>query len=191
MQLLKNKVPITQIHSCHLLDYEDKLMSAILSHCHYTMQAGEAHTVAYDFRSLQKHIRDKFIYGKPMILSDIPKVVYRRGIHTTDIFEAVRSKVKPQVRLAMHFRREMTICCCCCCHCCSLQEKIESQTRKEILAELPSPAHLRANLDVIDTVLGFLSSGGGKPSKSLGKYIEKVLKMRKGSFSKKVMVALF
>ena len=163
-------------------------MVAILSHCHYTVQAGEAHCVAYDFRSLQKHIRDKFIYGKPMILSDIPKVVYRRGIHTTDIFEAVRSKVKPQVRLTRHLSRKNYLLLLLSL---LLQEKIESRSRKEILAELPSPVHLRANLDVIDTVLGFLSSGGGKPSKSLGKYIEKVLKMRKGSFSKKVMVALF
>jgi len=72
------------------------------------------------------------------------------------------------------------------CFCCKLQEKIYSQTRKEVLAELTTPALLRANLDVIDTLLGFLSSEGGKPDKFLGKYIEKVLKMRKGSFSKKV-----
>jgi len=58
------------------------------------MRAGEAHIVKYDYRSLQKYILDKFIYGKPIILSDIPMVVYRRGIHSTDTFEAVRNKVK-------------------------------------------------------------------------------------------------
>ena len=90
-------MPITHIHQCHLLDYEDQIMSVILSHCHYSLRAGEAHTVKYDHQSLQKHILDKFIYGKPTILSDIPQVVYRTDIHTIDTFEAVRNKVKPQV----------------------------------------------------------------------------------------------
>ena len=98
MQWLKNEVPITQIHSCHLLDYEDQIISVVLSHCHYSLRAGEGHTVTYDYQSLQKHILDKFVYGKPIILSDIPKVIYRNDIHTTDTFEAVQNKVKPQVR---------------------------------------------------------------------------------------------
>ena len=99
MQWLKNEVPITQIQSCHLLDYEEQIISVVLSHCHYSLRAGEGHKVTYDHQSLQKHILDKFVCGKPIILSDIPKVVYRKDIHTTDTFEAVRNKVKPQVRL--------------------------------------------------------------------------------------------
>ena len=98
-QLWKNEVPISQIQGCHLLDYENQIISMILSHTHYSLHTGEAHTVTYDLKSLQKHILDKFIYGKPIILSDIPEVVYRNDIHTTDTFEAVRSKVKPQVSL--------------------------------------------------------------------------------------------
>ena len=58
--------------------------------------------------------------------------------------------------------------------------------QKEILAELHTPDALQANLDVIDVVLGFLSSGGGKPNKPLGDYIGKVLRMPKQSFSRKV-----
>ncbi len=79
------------------MDYEDQILTVILSHCHYSLRAGEAHTVTYEFQSLQKHILDKFIYGKPTILSDIPQVGYRTDIHTTATFEAVRNKVKPQV----------------------------------------------------------------------------------------------
>ena len=97
MKWLKNDVPIAHIHQCHLLDYENKIISVVLSHCHYSLLAGEAHNVKYDYQSLQKHILDKFIHGKPMILSDIPQVVYRNDIHTTLTFEAVREKVKPQV----------------------------------------------------------------------------------------------
>lgn len=63
--------------------------------------------------------------------------------------------------------------------------------QKEILAELCTPDALRANLDVIDIVLGFLSSSGGKPSKPLGDYIGKVLKMQKTIFSRKVCYNFF
>ena len=94
---LKNDVPITHIHPCHLLDYEDQIVSVVLSHCHYSLCVGKAHSVEYNYQTLQKHILDKFIHGKPMILSDIPQVVYRTDIHTTAMFEAVRNKVKDQV----------------------------------------------------------------------------------------------
>ena len=97
----KNKVPIAQIHRCHLLDYEHQITAVILSHCHYSLRAGEAHKVKYDYQSLQKNILDKFIYGKPIIVSDIPEVVFRSDIHTTDTFESVRDKVKPQVSVVI------------------------------------------------------------------------------------------
>ncbi len=96
-QLLKNEVPITHIHQCHVLDYEHQIISVVISHCHYSLRMGEAHTVKYDYRSLQKHILDKFIHGKPTILSDIPQVVYKKDIHSTATFAAIRAKVKPQV----------------------------------------------------------------------------------------------
>lgn len=59
--------------------------------------------------------------------------------------------------------------------------------RVEIVMELQSPAQLRQSLDVVEIVLGFISSGGGKPDRSLGVYIEQTLKM-KGRFSEKVCV---
>jgi hypothetical protein len=64
--------------------------------------------------------------------------------------------------------------------------------QREILAELRTPDRLRENLDVVDIVLGFLSSGGGKPDKLLGEYVDRVLKMKRRPFSQKVMrVELF
>lgn len=57
---------------------------------------------------------------------------------------------------------------------------------KEILAELRTLDRLRENLDVVDIVLGFLSSGGGRAEKRLGEYIDKVLIMKKRPFSRKV-----
>ena len=44
---------------------------------------------------------------------------------------------------------------------------------------------LRSNLDVVEIVIGFLSSGGGRTDKLLAEYI-RTLKMPKKSFSKKV-----
>ena len=60
------------------------------------------------------------------------------------------------------------------------------EERKAILKELRTPDRLRENLDVVDIVLGFLSSGGAKAEKPLGDYIDKVLKMKQRSFSVQV-----
>lgn len=59
------------------------------------------------------------------------------------------------------------------------------EAQKEIIRELRTPDRIRENLDVVDIVLGFLSSGGGKADKPLGEYILRVLKMKK-PFSSKV-----
>lgn len=45
-------------------------------------------------------------------------------------------------------------------------------------------------LDIVDIVMGFLSSGGGSADKPLGEYVEKVLKMRTRNFSEKVNTVL-
>ena len=58
--------------------------------------------------------------------------------------------------------------------------------RQDIIAELRTPDRLREALDVVEIVLGFLSSGGGKADKLLGEYIDKTLKMKKRRFSQKV-----
>ncbi len=60
-----------------------------------------------------------------------------------------------------------------------MQERLELEVQREILAELRTPDRLRENLDVVDIVIGFLSSGGGKAEKPLGDYIHRVLKMKK------------
>lgn len=55
----------------------------------------------------------------------------------------------------------------------------------EILQELRSPDELCRSLDVVDIVLGFLTSTGGKPKTRLLTYLKK-LKMDDKAFSKKV-----
>lgn len=93
-----HEVPITQVHRCHLVDYEQHIIPVVLSHCTYSLKLGEAHNVQYDHNALEKHILDKFIHGKPIILADNLQVVYRTDVYTTVTFDAVRKKVTPQVR---------------------------------------------------------------------------------------------
>ena len=71
--------------------------------------------------------------------------------------------------------------------CYYLQMDLDSHIRREILAELSTPDRLRESLDVIDIVIGFLSSAGSvEANTDLGDYIDKILRMKKKPFSKKV-----
>ena len=67
-----------------------------------------------------------------------------------------------------------------------LQEQLNPRFKREILAELRTSDRLRGALDVVEIVLGFLSSGGGKADRPLGEYIDKILKMKTRPFSSKV-----
>ena len=67
-----------------------------------------------------------------------------------------------------------------------LQEQLNPRVKQEILAELRTSDRLREALDVVEIVLGFLSSGGGRADKPLGDYIDKLLKMKRRPFSSKV-----
>ena len=67
-----------------------------------------------------------------------------------------------------------------------MQVKLEQTVRQAIIAELKTPHLLRESLDVMEIVLGFLSSGGGRVDKKLGDYIDKTLKMKNRLFSKEV-----
>ncbi len=93
----EHKIPITHIHRGHLLEYEHHLQSVIVSHCRYSLTVGSGQNVKYDLPALEKHILDRFIYGKPVILLDIPNVAYRKDIYTVETFLEIQRKVKPQV----------------------------------------------------------------------------------------------
>ena len=93
----KHKVPASQIQSCHLLDYEHQILSIVLSHCHYSLEHGKGQNVSYDLQALEKNIVDRFIHGKPLILLEIPQVVYRKDVYTAKAFASIRKNIKPQV----------------------------------------------------------------------------------------------
>ncbi len=62
---------------------------------------------------------------------------------------------------------------------------IPARQQQEILLDLCTVDRLRKTLDIVDIILGFLSSGGGNPGTPLGVYINNTLKMRM-YFSEKV-----
>ena len=66
------------------------------------------------------------------------------------------------------------------------QEILPRKVKNDIIAELCTPDRLRTTLDVIEIVLGFLSSSGGMADRSLGVYIDKTLKMKSRHFSQEV-----
>jgi hypothetical protein len=70
----------------------------------------------------------------------------------------------------------------------TLQEPLSAREKQEILSELRTSDRLREALDVVEIVLGFLSSGGGRAEKPLGEYIDKMLKMKRRPFSSKVLL---
>jgi len=49
--------------------------------------------ITYDLPALEKQLLDWFIHGKPLILSDIPQVAYRKDVYTAATFAAVRKNV--------------------------------------------------------------------------------------------------
>eukprot|EP00731_Ephydatia_muelleri_P016208 Em0009g632a len=112
--------------------------------------------VKYDFAALEKHIVDRFIYGKPHIMLMIPAVVFKEDRFTAATFGAIRRKVA--------------------------QESLSQDRQEQIVAEL-SQTHkytLKDALDAVEIIIRFLSSGGNsKSEKSLGEYAEKALKMDK------------
>ena len=60
-----------------------------------------------------------------------------------------------------------------------------ARVQMDILRELGPPDRLRKSLDVVEIVLGFLTSGGGNAKTSLKSYLKK-LKMERKPFSEKV-----
>lgn len=94
----KRSVLLTHLQQCHLIDHEQQLLSIILSHCNYSLEVGKGRSVLYNYEALEKHILDRFIYGKPSIeVTEIPHVLYQNDICTRVTFGAIRRKVNPQV----------------------------------------------------------------------------------------------
>ena len=69
--------------------------------------------------------------------------------------------------------------------------KLSAKVQKEIISELQTMQQLQEVLDVVEIVMGFLSSGGAKAVKSLKDYIKTTLKMEHKFSSKKASIISF
>ena len=153
---------------------------------------GKGQDVSYDLPALEKHLLDRFIHGKPFILSDIPQVVYRKDVYTAVTFAAVRKKVDPQVsRQKTNYKSKILLLFFTFLSSPPTQTSLPPRMQQEILQELRTPDRLRETLDVVDIVLGFLSSGGGRADQPLKGYVDQTLKMKRRPFSEKVSKTLF
>ena len=73
----------------------------------------------------------------------------------------------------------------------NMQLKLLPKVQKEIISELQTMQQLQEILDVVEIVMGFLSSGGANAKKSLKDYIKTTLKMEHKFSSKKVSIISF
>ena len=77
-------------------------MPIILSHCQYSLKYGQGQNVEYDLPALEKHLIDRFVHGKPILLLEVPQVVYKKDVYSGTSLANIRKKVKPQVLLHVH-----------------------------------------------------------------------------------------
>jgi len=102
-KLMENAIPLSQLQACHVISYEHKLISIILTHCQYSLQYGKGTEVKYDYGAIERDLFDKFIFGKPLILVDkMPRVVLRKDAHDATFYESVLNKVQ-QVNVTSTF----------------------------------------------------------------------------------------
>uniref|UniRef100_A0A1X7TWB5 RZ-type domain-containing protein n=1 Tax=Amphimedon queenslandica TaxID=400682 RepID=A0A1X7TWB5_AMPQE len=156
------KIPVSQIQSCHLLSYEEEILSLVISHSRYSLEHGKGQNINYDLPGIERHLLDRFVLGKPIIQLEIPQVVYRKDVYTAEAFANIRRNVYPQMQLS-------------------------TKQQTDIISELGSMQRMRECLDVVEIVIGFLSSGKNNANMELKTYVKRVLRMEDRFVSKKVM----
>lgn len=85
---------LSRLLSCHVINYERQLIHVILTHCKYSLKIGFGDDVTYDYASLQKHILDRFVNGKPLIDVDIPLISFKSDVLKTTVFSHVRKTLQ-------------------------------------------------------------------------------------------------
>ena len=73
----------------------------------------------------------------------------------------------------------------------NIQLKLSAKVQKEIISEQQTMPQLQEILDVVEIVMGFLSSGGANAKKSLKDYIKTTLKMEHKFSSTKASLISF
>lgn len=74
-----SEIPDTEVTSFQILSYDPErdLLPIIRAHCHYSLKVGHGTVVEYDWTAIQRHLIDRFIRGKSLIVF---KVKYFIGL---------------------------------------------------------------------------------------------------------------
>ena len=79
-----------------MIDFDQQLIHVVLAHCKYSLKSGFGDNVTYDYASLEKHILDRFVCGKPLIDIDTPILTFKSDVLRTAVFSRLRTAI-PQV----------------------------------------------------------------------------------------------
>ena len=94
-----DKIPLRELSTSHVIEYEEHLQPLLLSHAHYSLALGQGSHVTYDFEGVEQQFMEQFIQNKPLILAEHLRFEYTREAYNLDVFEQVRHKVQQVIQL--------------------------------------------------------------------------------------------
>ncbi|XP_065845291.1 E3 ubiquitin-protein ligase rnf213-alpha-like isoform X3 [Oscarella lobularis] len=141
------------LSQAHLIsyDYDRDLLSLVLAHCSYSLEAGSGAKIEYDFPSLERELINRYFSGKPSIKFKPLQFAYSQDFYSMAFFDRIRRKVS--------------------------QEKLPGAVSRQIVSELHDITDVYAVLSVLDIVIGFLVSTGGDGDDTLHNYLHITLRM--------------
>ncbi|CAB4005449.1 Hypothetical predicted protein [Paramuricea clavata] len=92
------EIPLANITKAHLVAYdpEKDFLPMILAHCDYSLKVGEGTTVEFNWKCLERQLVDRFIRGRPRLISLVELFVFSKDICDGEVFKALKQKI-PQV----------------------------------------------------------------------------------------------
>ncbi|XP_077980129.1 E3 ubiquitin-protein ligase rnf213-alpha-like [Glandiceps talaboti] len=130
-------------------DIDDDLLPVIYSHANYSLKMGKGMSVEYELRALQKHIEDRFLRGKPLILEDFDIFTFRQDFRNAEKFDKLKKRVH--------------------------QEKLSRAPQHQILSDIRSFTDICDLLACLDIAIGFVASTGGNGDVMIGSYLNDTL----------------
>ena len=89
-----DKIPLRELSTSHVIEYEEHLQPLLLSHAHYSLALGQGSHVTYDFEGVEQQFMEQFIQNKPLILVEYIRFEYTREVHKVSMLEQVRHKIE-------------------------------------------------------------------------------------------------
>ena len=79
-----SKIPITEVTRSQMVSYDaDRdLLPLIRAHCQYSLAIGQGTLVEYDWAAIQRHVIDRLIRGKSLVIFKV-RIAYGETITTT------------------------------------------------------------------------------------------------------------